>query len=198
MTSKRSSAQALVEECFPNDISQHIITPKFVNEADGYGHWRCHKPDTNTLYFDIVVWPGSLCYTGDMGDYLFQRTHDMIGFMQKAASSIEYAAEKCVAGRDELMEYREELFYQYLEDVVPNSGYTEEDDSKRIAELRAKVADVKHQYQYGGYNSEFKAYEFIHESGLCDGGDPPNFKEYKFHFHWALKAIQWFCDKQRP
>jgi len=55
-----------VKERVGNDLAEHVVT---VLHSDGlYRHWRCQKPGTGMMGFDIVTWPGSLCFTGDMGE----------------------------------------------------------------------------------------------------------------------------------
>ena len=38
-----------------------------------YRHIRFKKPGTGCMHFDLVTWPGYLCYSGDMGCYVFCR-----------------------------------------------------------------------------------------------------------------------------
>ena len=87
--------EKLVRERIENDLKDHVITVKQMNGM--HRHWRCQKPGSWNMGFDIITWPGSLCFTGDMGDYLFRRTEDMVAFMRGSCMSYSYAAEKCVA-----------------------------------------------------------------------------------------------------
>jgi len=34
------------------------------------------------MHFDLITWPGYLCYTGDMGTYVFRRLEDMFEFFR--------------------------------------------------------------------------------------------------------------------
>lgn len=65
-------------EKFLRDVDRHEI--KILREEGVYRHLRFKRPDTSCMYFDIITWPGSLCYTGDMGTYVFARIEDMMYF----------------------------------------------------------------------------------------------------------------------
>lgn len=189
--------EAEVKLRIDKDLAEHVIT---VKHSDGlYRHYRCQRPGTWNMGFDIVTWPGSLCYTGDMGDYLFQRTDDMIAFMRRSCMSYSYAAEKCVAHDGRLKEFREELMEEILVERIKESA----DDGGTFRVMRQgsyrdeSVADAveKIRRQYSEYNSEFDATRAMYESGLWDGCDLPSCEVYTFHFLWCLHAIKWFCSK---
>ena len=68
------------EQIFLRDISMHQMS---VLRDDGVNrHIRFKTPGTNSMYFDIITWPGFLCYTGDMGTYVFRRLEDMFQFFR--------------------------------------------------------------------------------------------------------------------
>jgi len=180
-----------------NDLAEHTIV---VKHSDGlYRHWRCQKPGTWNMGFDIITWPGSLCYTGDMGDYLFQRTPDMVSFMRGSCMSYSYAAEKCVAHDGRLKEFREELFEVALLDRLKES----EDNGGTFRVMRGErcvdesVADAIDDIRraYSEYNTQNDAMKAMYESGLWDGADLPSCEDYTFHFLWCLHAIKWFTQQ---
>lgn len=182
-------------ERIANDLKDHVITLR--HEAGMYRHWRCQKPGTWNMGFDIVTWPGSLCFTGDMGDYLFQRTEDMVAFMAGACKSYSYAAEKCVAHDGRLKEWCEERFKEALAERIKDA---EEDGGKfwiyrggRRIELSVTEAIAEIQDAYSNYESKDDAMKAMYESGLWD--ELPNCEVYSFHFLWCLHAIKWFCEK---
>jgi hypothetical protein len=116
------------EECFLRDVADHkmiVIRDEGVNR-----HIRFKEPGTNNQYFDLITWPGHLCYTGDMGTYVFQRTEDMFSFFRtereynrqrgrRLAINPSYWTEKLIAvhgGRDggKAMEYDEAQFRRVI------------------------------------------------------------------------------------
>lgn len=180
----RPTSEALVKERIVNDLAEHTIT--LLHSHGMYRHWRCQKPGTWNLGFDIVTWPGSLCYTGDMGDYLFQRTTDMVAFMRRSCMDYGYAAQKCVAHDNQLKEWREEVFREVLTQRWEDA---DEDRKDAVSEKIGEILD-----DYAIYDSPHDAVKAMYESGLWDGGDMPSCEDYTIHFLWALHAIKWFCD----
>ncbi len=191
----KTDNEGRVKERIVNDLKEHTVT---VRHADGlYRHWRCQKPETWNMGFDIITWPGSLCYTGDMGDCLFQRTPDMVSFMRGSCMSYSYAAEKCVAHDGRLKEFREERFEEILAERLKES----EDGTFRVMRRgkieNESVADAIEEIrrEYSEYSTPHDAMRAMHESGLWDGCDLPSCEDYTFHFLWCLHAIKWFTKK---
>lgn len=170
----------LVQERIANDLANHTIT--FKHGCGMYRHWRCQKPGDSNLYFDIITWPGSLCYSGDMGDYLFQRTEDMVAFMRSACMSYSYAAEKCVAHDGRVKEFREERFEAILAEALLDNP----EHADKVQEIRD---------EYTNYSDKHDAMKAMYESNIWDGCDMPSCEEYTYHFLWCLHAIKWFCEK---
>lgn len=181
---ERSTKERIV-----NDLANHVVTAKRVDGL--YRHYRCQRPGTWSMGFDVVTWPGSLCFTGDMGDYLFQRTSDMVAFMRGSCMSYSYAAEKCVAHDGRLKEFRREVFEEILNDYVTDHGLEEADN---LAEIHEKIAAARAQAD-GVYESPHEAMAALYESGLWDGCDLPSCETWTFHFLWCLHAINWFCEQ---
>lgn len=166
-----------------NDLAAHTITSI---HSDGlHRHWRCQKPGTINLYFDVVTWPGFMCVTGDMGEWLFRRTDDMVEFMRSSCMSYGYAAEKCVAHRGELTEFCWDDMNEWL------SGLEKEATEAGDSDTLDKIEEVRQAYQC--YELEHDVYKAIYESGLSD--DPPRCQNFTYRFLWILHAIKWFCEK---
>ena len=191
MKRNMTSREQRVKERIINDLANHTIT---VKHHDGlYGHWRCQKPGEWNMGFDIITWPGSLCYTGDMGDYLFQRTADMIAFMRGSCMSYSYAAEKCVAHDGRIKEWSEEQFDNVLaERLAESAEFTVWRNGKsETMSVEKAIADIKSEYE--NYNSRHDADKAMYESGLWD--DMPRCEDWTFHFLWCLHALKWFCER---
>ena len=98
----------LTEETFLKDVDQHVM--EVIHEDGVFRHLRFKQPGTVCMHFDLITWPGRLCYTGDMGTFVFSRIHDMLEFFRPDAYAIaapfkridrNYWAEKVDAsGRD--------------------------------------------------------------------------------------------------
>ena len=68
-------------ETFERDIGKHEM--QIIRDDGVFRHVRFKRPDTICMYFDLITWPGCLCYTGDMGTYVFQRLEDMFVFFRR-------------------------------------------------------------------------------------------------------------------
>jgi hypothetical protein len=93
------------QEQFMRDVAKHEM---IVIRDDGVNrHIRFKEPGTGNMHFDLITWPGCLCYTGDMGTYVFQRLTDMFEFFRtdrthrrdpsKLAINLGYWTEKLIA-----------------------------------------------------------------------------------------------------
>jgi hypothetical protein len=88
-------------ERFQRDIAEHKM--RIIREDGMYRHIRFAQPGTNCMSFELITWPGHLCYTGDMGTYVFERLHDMFEFFRRGEHNrysidMRYWAEKVTAG----------------------------------------------------------------------------------------------------
>lgn len=196
-TTKKRNNESEVKARIAGDLKNHVVT---VLKSDGlYRHWRCSKPNDCNMSFDVITWPGFLCYVGDMGEYLFSREADMIPWMRGSCMSYSYAAEKCVAHDGRLKEFSEERFEEVLQERIQEaeeyggtytvhrlSGKQEESVAEAIQEIRDA---------YNIYSMSSDAVKAMYESCLWDGGDLPSCEEYTYHFLWCLHALKWFCKQ---
>lgn len=70
----------LTEASFLKDVATHEM--QLLRDDGVYRHLRFKRPGTVCMYFDLITWPGSLCYTGDMGTFVFTRLRDMFEFFR--------------------------------------------------------------------------------------------------------------------
>lgn len=107
----------LVKKHFLDDTRNHemqIIRDDGVNR-----HIRFSATNTSIGHFDLITWPGHLCYTGDMGSFLFKRANDMFSFFR---------------GDSEELSINPQYWSEKLEAVSRHGGYEEfdEDEFKRV------------------------------------------------------------------
>lgn len=116
------------EERFLRDVADHKMI--VIRDEGVHRHIRFKKPNSGEMRFDLITWPGHLCYTGDMGTYVFQRAEDMFGFFRtdreynrqrgrRLAINLGYWTEKLIAvngGRDggKAMDYDEDQFRRVI------------------------------------------------------------------------------------
>ena len=188
------------EKTFLQDVAKHQMT---IIRNDGVNrHIRFSKPDTTCMHFDLITWPGHLCYTGDMGTYVFTRLTDMFEFFrndreynkkQGRQLSINrgYWSEKCIAAdRDGIEKYSPEKFKQRINERL--------NDMEASAELRASVNEDVMSYADDG---EVRAYDAATNFTDDNGNEVfPDFwevdlKDYTHRFTWCCYALAWGIEQ---
>lgn len=202
----------MTEQQFLKDVAAHEM---IVLRDDGvYRHIRFKKPGTGCMHFDLITWPGRLCYTGDMGTFVFTRLTDMFEFFRTdreyarrngrtLAINPGYWAEKVDAADryDGLEVFNEEKFKRVvLERLI---GWIRENRHETTKEDRRDLWDavmsdvIDADGDSGGYRKQCAAHDFSHYVndlvGSFDFTDfwEVNFTEYSHRFMWCCYAMAW-------
>jgi hypothetical protein len=192
---------------FLKDVSRHEMT---VIRDDGLSrHVRFKRPGTMCMHFDLLTWPGYLCYTGDMGTYVFRRLDDMFEFFRRGpfdrAFQIDrrYWAEKLEAADrcDGVKEFSIDVFKAEVRDFFEQATTDDEDwPSARCGELWEQIeADVldRAEDEHAAWVSlrDFSWGGFRFEDWERDC------KEYTHRFQWCCFALEWAIgvyDAEQP
>jgi hypothetical protein len=200
----------LQEGEFLRDVSEHQI--RVLREEGVVRHLRFAKPGTGDERFDLLTWPGYLCFTGDMGTYVFSRTDDMFDFFRAGrraggglAINPQYWAEKLEAtdkadGHQEFdaAAFKREITVQRRRMFVDNA---EGMDLSDRAELWSSLQDVID----AGQESEGRAISSVQDWSLLyrvlhtgekktlfiNTDDFPRCKTYTRRFLWCCYAVAW-------
>lgn len=178
----------LTEAQFLKDVAKHTLT--VIREDGLYRHLRLRKPSSNDMYFDIITWPGYLCYCGDMGSFVFARVPDMFTFFRgrNAEGPLEinpqYWSEKVESkDRDGITQYSAERFKQNVLDHL--------DDAEASDDVRAAVQESILDFA----DEEHVAMRAIHDFNEDDfhfvdfwETDPT---VYTVRFLWCCYALTW-------
>lgn len=119
MTTRPDSCQEDFER-FQQTTSRHDLT---IQRDDGlYRHLQFKRPKSYCESFSIVTWPGHLCFTGDMGTFVFSRLPDMFDFFRGPQTwriDYRYWAEKLQASDkyDGYQKFSPELFAQRVKET---------------------------------------------------------------------------------
>ena len=130
-------------ERFESEIAEHVMT--VIRDDGEYRHLRFQKPGTRAMSFDLLTWPGHLCYTGDMGTYVFSRVRDMLEFFRSPKGdwrdiNLPYWAEKVLAkDRDGIKEYCLDKFKQNIREWLADYIDGHDLSTAEIDELRDEV-----------------------------------------------------------
>lgn len=209
----------LTTERFLKDVDGHQMT---VVRDDGiYRHVRFKRPETICMHFDLITWPGYLCYTGDMGTYVFTRLRDMFEFFRRSHKEdlfridMRYWAEKVEAGDrcDGVKKFSFEKFEREIRDWVARreeESRPDEEDAKDLglhAAAFAELLDAVKDEVLGCDDNDVRAYdaatEFEHrgEAWQAYFGEKAYFAfsdfwevdstEWSHRFVWCCFALAW-------
>lgn len=187
------------DDWFSRDIDRHqmqVIRDEGVNR-----HLRFKRPGTMCMHFDILTWPGYLCYTGDMGSYLFRRLDDMFEFFRGGSGSkpyridLRYWAEKLEAAdkSDGISAFSADSFKAEVRDYFEQA--TDDDDdwpAQRKAALWDEIeSQVLGRDWEGSADLAFqRLHDFEHDGFRFTDWDR-ECKEYSHRFRWCCHALVW-------
>ena len=192
--------QLPTEETFLRDVADHQMT---VLRDDGvYRHVVFKTPGSSDMRFDLITWPMHICYCGDMGTFVFQRTADMFTFFR--------TSHPCLASEDRHLNINPDYWSQKLEAVDRCDGlkqyspdmvreyFTEwMNDNDASPELRQAIDDdILSCVDEGPQAVHNAATEFEHE-----GHNPfqdffeVSMEEYTGRFIWCCYALAWGIQK---
>lgn len=201
------------EELFLKDVKDHVI--EIIRDDGVHRHIRFKKPGTGCMHFDLITWPDHLCYSGDMGTYVFSRLSDMFEFFRtdrrdenKLGINLGYWSEKLIAvnsnGRfgGSAEEFCEDSFRRAINEYRiewMREGF--ENGTLRKKERRELWEAVDWQVLDEIDNGELSALHAAQDFRYFIGkNEKPyeftdflehNFKKYTFHFIWCCYAIAW-------
>lgn len=183
-------------EYFERDIASHQM---WVLRDDGvYRHLRFKRPGTMCMHFDLLTWPGYLCYTGDMGTYVFQRLHDMLEFFRRSENrapyrmDLRYWAEKLQAHdqNDQTREWSGEKFREEVRDFFDQHADEEWSQARRESlwtEIDEHVCSASYEDEHAAWvalrDFEHDGFYFCDWEGDC--------RVWTHRFLWCCHAIEW-------
>lgn len=162
-------------------FKDHVIEERLNNGM--YRHWRCRRPGGDSAYwFDVTTTPGSIIVTGDIGELIVRRTEDMIAFCRGSINSIDYFAEK-VPHSIPTDEFDMDVAEEWIDEQIRNAAdyCYDSDDLEKLEELKHGLDET----------SEGSFARDLWDSGLNDGGDFPNVRNYNSNFLWCREALVW-------
>jgi hypothetical protein len=184
-------------ERFRADTDKHLMTVHVDDRA--YRHIEFARPETNIYRFDLVTWPGYLAYVGDMGEYLFTRTHDMFNFFASGSGiNPKYWSEKLRPGGERSARVFSAAAYR----AALHEWVTQEASDNELGVERCIVlgAAIREQLLRDPLD-EREAYElladFEHDGMRISDPYELTVTAWDSHFLWACWAIRWGVTKYR-
>lgn len=183
-------------EQFAEDVANHEMT--VLHEDGVYRHITFGVPDSGIDRFNLTTFPGRLVFTGDRGDYLFERTNDMFQFFRNSSGEIneDYWAEKCVASdRDGIKVFSGERF----KEVILQQLKDMEADANTRAAVEEYLLDSTDEMTNESAHAEVAEFALVGEDGdehdVFSDSYEFDFTEYTYRFIWCLRAIVWGISK---
>ena len=188
------------EKIFLKDVAEHQMI--ILRHEGLYRHIRFKRPNTINMSFDLITWPGHLCYTGDMGTYVFCRLEDMFQFFRSShpcqpeedtqlSINPSYWAEKLAAvdRADGLREYSSDKFRDYFVEWM--------NENEASTELQEEIEDNILAYAEDGPEEAIKAaMEFEYEDEhLFTDFQEISVETYTFRYLWCCYAMVWGINK---
>jgi len=148
--------------------------------------------------FDLVTWPGFLCFCGDMGEFVFSRAADMFSFFRGSghrnnkhptlAVNFGYWAEKCKAvdKSDGIRKYDPGKFREVITEIL-------NDDEDVTDELRQVVEDEVLWAADDGPHAAHAAANDFEWNGKMYFQDfwEHSLEVYTYRFLWCCYAMAW-------
>lgn len=209
------------EKEFLNQVKDHVL--EVIRDDGVHRHIRLRKPGTMCEHFDLITWPGYLCYTGDMGTYVFSRLNDMFEFFRTdrrteylaskgltLGINLSYWAQKVEAGdksssgngiKEFCIETAHESARDYVKNHTDHLGPCDFDDdaekqiqTDRLASLTTELQDEIYSTD-DEYSFTQAVRDFEH-----DGFEFVDFWEYTtdaytYRFVWCCYALAWGIQK---
>lgn len=174
------------EQVFLKDVAD--LRVEVLRDDGMYRHIKFRRPRTTCMGFDLVTWPGYLCYSGDMGTFVFSRVPDMFEFFRDPTPGNiiihpQYWSEKVQAEDrpDGVEEYSPDRFREAIENWL--------DSMEASAETREAAKHVLAHADDG----EYEARRAVSESSRPVFQDfwEARLHEYTYRFIWCCYALVW-------
>jgi hypothetical protein len=203
------------QEVFLKDVANHKMT--ILMENGVYRHLRFKHPENYFSWFDIVTFPGHLCYVGDMGSFVFARLEDMFQFFRTDFEdgtpriNRSYWGEKLQAvdrdGRkgshrqfsgDKVKDHIEEIVKEWVEEwKIPYE--TSDEGSAAARDAFEKLLREEIEDQINLDEGEEVAYHDLRDFSFTYGAKRYEFQDtwewdcedYTYRFTWCCYAIAW-------
>lgn len=183
-------------ESFLKDVASHELT---VNLDSGvFRDITIQRPGCSEMHYNITTRPGHLMFTGDMGDFIFQRTNDMFGFFRPQLGHYinpGYWKEKVEAGvvsefdLDTANSSVQGYLTNFLEDLDLSDPEDREKSKKALEAVNDFISGTQGSGEFDFWN-EINSWDADEAGGLdlVDFFEAPTTKS-TFHYIWCCYAI---------
>lgn len=197
------------EAIFLKEVANHQMA---ILRDDGVNrHLRFRQPNTNMFMFEIITWPGYLCYSGDMGCYVFSRIDDMFEFFRTdrhhmpltdgntLAINPSYWGERLQAQSmfgEGFKKFSDDLLREVVkrayDDHIADANLSDEDKADLWQEIESQVLDSAEDGEYAAHVAlrDFSCHGFE----FTDSWEY-RLTDYTWYFIWCCYALAWAIGK---
>src|ERR1022692_1751902 len=153
----------VTRETFSKDVAEHEM--KTIRDDGLYRHLVFAKPGSYCMHFEVVTFPGYLCYVGDMGSFVFSRIEDMFEFFRGKSINPDYWSEKLLATDrgDGHTEWSADKFRSVIEYYLTERGEPASQDIREAVE--EEILSLLDDGEHEAYRA---AHEFNHDGFTFD------------------------------
>lgn len=201
-------------ETFLRDVADHEM---IVLQDNGvHRHILFKNPETSVEHFSILTFPGFLCYSGDMGTFVFHRTHDMFEFFRADAYrerrggglcvNLSYWAEKVEAidrhgsiKEFDADKFRARIWERFVDWARDHRDETGKEERRELWEaICSEVLDIDD--SDNGMRRQAAAYDFglqVNQAVYFRFQDfyEVSVERYSYRFVWCCYALAWAIKK---
>ena len=195
------------EQRFLTDAAQHEMT--IIRDDGVHRHIQFKRPGTRCYQFDLITWPGYLCYTGDMGTYVFTRLSDMFEFFRTDRNHMRLKDGKTLAINpgywgeklesvdkcDGYKNYSEDKFKEVVNEILASHFEEDENNADHEESLRAAVENELFCNCETGQDAHEAASNFEHDDFIFSDFWEHDLTDYSFRFMWCCYALAWGVQK---
>lgn len=179
----------LGKECFLANVANHKI--QVVND-DGVNRHIIMSSGSFNMKYHVTTWPWYLCFSGDMGCFVFSRLEDNFDFFRQDKLTINpgYWHEKLTAidSCDGSRQYSPALFADAVKQHFDDNFSIADDATKAV--VWKQIRDDVISWSDDGYDRAITAASnFSSGDGFCFENFYPDCMEYTFRYIWCLYAI---------
>ncbi len=175
-------------------VAKHEMTIEMDNGINR--HIRFANPETINQSFQLTTWRDHLCFSGDMGTFVFSRVEDMFRFFRRDELSINtgywheklHAVDRSAGSLKYSQEVFEETIKEHFEDWVSDEEISKKVKAEAWEEVKDEIicksefeCEARHTVDDFVSNYGFEITDFWEE---C-------LNEYTPRFIWCLYAIVW-------
>lgn len=185
-----------VKKRFDRDVAEHQMTVLLDNGI--FRHIRFGQPGTSNASFYLTTWPMHLCFSGDMGTYVFSRLEDMFEFFRGRRANFSYWAEKVQAEdkHSKTFEFSRDLFEAALKEDFESFWERHGGDDEAKAEAWEDIEDRVFEGDETVAGAVARAHEFEYEGQQVFTDFWENrLEDYTLRFMWCCHALVWAIAK---